>query len=55
MADTTDQAGSKQSLTELLEMGIKPESYYQLAFMYLEDGDNTTSEQLLNNVPNAFE
>jgi hypothetical protein len=55
MADTLDVPASKQALTELLEMGIKPESYYQLAFMNLEDGDYTLGEQLLNTVPNVFD
>ncbi|MDN5350394.1 MAG: hypothetical protein PWQ54_1790 [Bacteroidales bacterium] len=55
MTDTVDEAASKQALTQLLEIGLKPEAYYQLAFMHLEDGNPLMGEQLLNSIPNEFE
>jgi hypothetical protein len=55
MTDTVDEAASKQALTQLLEIGLKPEAYYQLAFMHLEDGNPLMGKQLLNSIPNEFE
>lgn len=55
ITDTLNVPASKQALTELLELGIKPEAYYQLAFMHLEDGNYTLGEQLLNTVSNVFD
>lgn len=55
MTDTVDEATSKQALTQLLQIGLKPEAYYQLAFMHLEDGNPSMGEQLLTTIPNEFE
>ncbi len=55
MTDTLDENASKQALTELLQLGIEPMAYYQLAFMHLSDGNAAQGEQLLNNAHNAFE
>jgi hypothetical protein len=55
MTDTLDEAASKQALTQLLQIGLKQEAYYQLAFQHLEDGNPAMGEQLLNTIPNNFE
>jgi hypothetical protein len=55
MTDTLDEAASKQALTQLLEIGLKPEAYYQLAFMHLKDGNPALGEQLLNTLPGNLE
>jgi hypothetical protein len=55
MMDTLDEAASKQALVELLQMGIEPQAYYQLAFMHFNDGQLSQGEQVLNAVSASFD
>ncbi len=55
MMDTLDEAASKQALVELLQMGIEPQAYYQLAFMHFNDGQLSQGEQVLNTVSTSFD
>jgi hypothetical protein len=55
MIDTLDEAASKQALIELLQMGIEPQAYYQLAFMHFNDGQLSQGEQVLNAVSTSFD
>lgn len=55
MMDTLDEAASKQALVELLQMGMEPQAYYQLAFMHFNDGQLSQGEQVLNAVYASFD